>query len=143
MQLVLSQVSNICSKAETSWAVVSSTLYHYAVRHSTSPSSGEILSMPVLFGTLPRRSTRRCSKFACRDCTKDWHTDYQCLLDGLRIPSLELRRAMRLCFMYKLIDNNAHILPTREIVHNCSITTRSTQSKQLENTVYHAIPHNI
>ena len=36
-------------------------------------------------------------KFSCRVCTKDWHTDYQCLLDGLHIPSLELRRrAMRL-----------------------------------------------
>ena len=83
---------------------------------------------------------RKVQKFACRVCSKNWHTDYQCrLLDGLRIPSLELRRAMRLCFMYKLIDNNTHIVILPISQRNCPYyTTRSTSSKQL----YHAIPHN-
>ena len=78
---------------------------------------------------------RKVQKFGCRVCSKNWHTDYQCrLLDGLRsIPSLELRRAMRLSFMYKLIDNNTHIVILPISQRNCPYyTTRSTSSKQLE-----------
>ena len=70
--------------------------------------------------------------FVCRVCTKKWHTDYHTLLDGLHIPTLEARRkAMRLCFLYKLIDNNTQILPTSQ--RNCPYTTCSTHSRQLEN----------
>ena len=97
--------------------------------------------MPALFGTpylvKKHKVLEDVQKFACRVCTKDWHTDYQYLLDGLHIPSLELkRRAMRLCFMYKLINSNTQILSVSQ--KNCPYTTCSTYSKQLENISCHS-----
>ena len=115
---------------------ISTMLNQLPLRHSTSITLirpnleyASIVWDPYL--VRDRKVLEDVQKFACRVCTKDWHTDYQCLLDGLHIPSLELRRrAMRLCFMYKLIDNNTQILPTSQ--RNCPYTTRSTHSKQLE-----------
>ena len=65
-----------------------------------------------------------------------------CLLRGLwmRSPLLNnmifKKLSQRLCFMYKLIDNNTQILPTNQ--RSCPYTTRSTHSKQLENISCHS-----
>ena len=75
---------------------------------------------------------------ACRVCSKNWHTDYQNLLDALHILTLEARRKVtRLCFMYKLVDSNSNLqlLPTSQ--RTCPYITCSTHPRQLENISGH------
>ena len=92
-------IRNICSKARRLVGLLFCQFYHYA----------EPATIKILYLTLIRPNLKYASivwdpylvknhkvledvqKFACRVCTKDWHTDYQYLLDGLHIPSLKLR----------------------------------------------------
>ena len=142
-------IQNICSKARRLVGVLFRQFYHYA-----EPSTIKTLYLTLIRPNIEyvctvwdvdphlikdRKVLEDVQKFACRVCTKNWHTDNQIhtLLDGLHIPTLEARRkAMRLCFLYKLIDNNTQILPTSQ--RNCPYTTRSTHSRQLENISCHS-----
>lgn len=101
-------IQNICSKARRLVGMLFCQFYYYA----------ESSTIKTLYLTLIRPNLEYASivwdphlikghkvlenvqKFACRVCTKNWHTDYQSLLDGLYIPSMEARRkVMILCFI--------------------------------------------
>ena len=133
-------IQNICSKARRLVGLLFRQFYHYA-----EPSTIKTLYLTLIRPNLEyactvwdphlikdRKILEDIQKFACRVCTKNWHTDYHTLLDGLHIPTLEARRkAMRLCFLYKLIDNNTQILdphkPEELSIHNslCILTQGS------------------
>ena len=57
-----------------------------------------------------RNLLENIQKFACKVCLKNWQTEYQTeydkMLDTLRIRRLETRRKVqRLCQLYKLIES--------------------------------------
>ena len=76
-------------------------------------------------------------KFACKVCLKSWNTTYDEMLDTLNIPKLEQRRkALKLCFMHKLVGTNAPVLVPL-VPRPCVYTTRYTHSKQLSSLSGH------
>ena len=140
-------IQNICSKARRLIGLLFRQFYHYA-----EPSTIKTLYLALIRPNLEyasvvwdpylikdRKILEDVQKFACRVCSKNWHTDYQNLLDTLHIPRLEARRkAMRLCFLHRLIDNNSNlqILPTSQ--RSCPYVTRSTHPRQLESISGHS-----
>ena len=76
-------------------------------------------------------------RFACKVCLKSWNTTYDEMLDTLNIPKLEQRRkALKLCFMHKLVGTNAPVLVPL-FPRPCVYTTRYTHSKQLSSLSGH------
>ena len=125
-------IRNVCSKARRLVGLLFCQFYHYAESATIKTLYLTLIRPNLEYASVvwdsylikDRKILEDVQKFACRVCTKDWHTDCQSLLDGVHIPSLEARRrAMRLCFMYKLVDNNTQILPTSQ--RSCPYTTHS------------------
>ena len=76
-------------------------------------------------------------KFACKVCLKSWNTTYDEMLDSLKCPKLEQRRkALKLCFMHKLVEANAPVLVPL-VPRSCVYSTRHTHSRQLSNLSGH------
>ena len=86
-----------------------------------------------------RNLLENVQKFACKVCVKNWRTEYDEMLDTLRIPRLETRRkVLRLCQLYKLIENNSnlHLIPSNQRSH--TYATRHTHPRQIWNIPGHS-----
>ena len=80
-------------------------------------------------------------KFACKVCLKSWNTTYDEMLDSLKFPKLEQRRkALKLCFMHKLVDANAPVLMPL-VPRPCIYSTWHIHSKQLSNLSGHTVQY--
>ena len=111
-------IKQICSKARRLVGLLFRQFYNYA-----DPSTIRILYLTLIRPNLEyasevwdpylirdRRLLENVQKFACKVCLKSWQTEYDEMLETLRIPQLETRRkALRLCQLYKLIENHANL----------------------------------
>ena len=135
-------IRNICSKARRLVGMLFRQFYHCA----------ESSTIRTLYLTLIRPHLEYASdvwdpylikdcklledvqKFDCKVCLKCWDTDYDEMLTELKIPRLDARRkALKLCILYKIL-NNPSTFPTAPLGYRyCPYTTRSTHSQQLCN----------
>ena len=140
-------IKQICSKARRLVGLLFRQFYNYA-----DPSTIRILYLTLIRPNLEyasevwdpylirdRSLLENVQKFACKVCLKNWQTEYVDMLEILRIPQLETRRkALRLCQLYKLIENNANLqlIPTNQRTH--AYATRHIHPRQLWNIPGHS-----
>ena len=99
--------------------------------------------MLALFGTQLKENIEaieRVQKFALKVCQKDWHSDYNTLLNSANVPPLAARRkALKLCQLFSILQGHTEFpdLPTSKRVSRYLNCIRSTNSATLTQAFAH------